>query len=251
MKISVSVKGIDQVKAMLAGQAKQIPYATSRAINAVAKAIEDEQRKTIGAKFDRPKAQTVRATFVLRSNKNNLTATVGLKDRGRGVPAAEYLAPNIGKNGRIPRNPKRSEYMLRTAGILPSGLFTVPGKEARLDAFGNMSRGQIVQILGYFRTFGNSPLNTKRMNVTDKYRAKAAKQQRQYFVVPVSDRKLKLYPGIWQEKPDRTLAPILMFVSRPVYNAVYDFYGSGRQVVNSRFDEEFNKYWRQSVSTAR
>lgn len=251
MKISVSVKGMDQVKAMLAGKAKQIPYATSLAINAVAKAVEEEQRKTIGAKFDRPKAQTVKATYMLRSSKTNLTATVGLKDRGRGVPAAEYLAPNIGKSGRVPRNPKRSEFMLRAAGILPSGLYTVPGKEARLDAYGNMSRGQIVQILSYFRTFGNTALNTKRMNATDKYRAKQAKQRRQYFVVPVADRKLKLHPGIWQETPDRTLAPILMFVSRPVYNAVYDFYGVGKKVVDRRFDEEFRRAWRIASSTAR
>lgn len=251
MQISVSIKGMDGAKAMISGQSRQIPFATSLAINAVAKFIEDEQRKTIGSKFDRPKAQTVKATYVIRSNKNNLTATVGLKDRSRGVPAAEYLAPNLGKAGRTPRNYKRSEYMLRAAGILTSGLYTVPGKEAKLDAYGNMSRGQIVQILSYFRTFGNTSLNTKRMNATDKYRAKAAKQQRQYFVVPVNDRKSKLYPGIWQEAPGRTLAPILMFVRRPVYNAVYDFYGTGKEIVDRRFDEEFQRAWRQAVSTAK
>ena len=243
---------MDGAKAMISGQSRQIPFATSLAINAVAKAIDDEQRKTIGSTFDKPKAETVKATYVIRSDKNNLTATVGLKDRSRrGAPAAEYLAPNLGKSGRTPRNYKRSEYMLRTAGILPAGLYTVPGKEAKLDAYGNMSRGQIVQILSYFRTFGNTALNTKRMNATDKYLAKAAKQQRQYFVVPVNDRKSKLYPGIWQEAPGRTLAPILMFVSRPVYNAVYDFYGTGKEIVDRRFDEEFRRAWRQAVSTAR
>ena len=251
MQISVSIKGMDVAKAMISGQSRQIPFATSLAINAVAKSIDDEQRKTIGSKFDKPKAQTVKATYVIRSNKNNLTATVGLKDRSKGVPASEYLAPNLGKSGRTPRNYKRSEYMLRAAGILPAGLYTGPGKEAKLDAYGNRSGGQIGQIRSDFRTFGNTALNTKRMNATDKYRAKAAKQQRQYFVVPVNDRKSKLYPGIWQEAPGRTLAPILMFVRRPVYNAVYDFYGIGKEIVDRRFDEEFHRAWRQAVITAR
>ena len=115
---------MDGAKAMISCQSRQIPFATSLAINAVAKSIDDEQRKTIGSKFDKPKAQTVKATYVIRSNKNNLTATVGLKDRSKGVPASEYLAPNLGKSGRTPRNYKRSEYMLRTAGILPAGLYT-------------------------------------------------------------------------------------------------------------------------------
>lgn len=251
MKITIDVKGIDAVKANLTGMGKQVAFSTSVALNAVAKEIEAAQREAIGGKFDRPKPQTVKATYTLRANKTNLTATVGLKDRGRGVPASEYLAPNIGRSGRVPRNYKRSEAMLRAAGILPAGLYTVPGKEARLDAYGNMSRGQIVQILSYFRTFGKTRLNTARMNATDKYRARAAKQQRQYFVVPVSDRNLKLHPGIWQETPGRTLAPILMFVSRPVYNAVYDFYGIGKKVAESRFDEQFSRALRGALATAR
>ncbi|WP_230685410.1 hypothetical protein, partial [Streptococcus pneumoniae] len=84
---------------------------------------------------------------------------------------------------------------------------TIPGKEAKLDAYCNMSRGQIVAILSYFRTFGlvaqgagnigsygsdrsgNARfINTGRMNRAKKTRARDA-----YFFVPVRDRKLGLY----------------------------------------------------------
>lgn len=251
MQITFDVKGLEILKANLSGMEKQVSFAASVALNATAKAVEEAERNAIGTKLDRPKPQTYRATYLTRSTKYNLTASVGIKDRSSGVPASEYLAPNIGASGRTPRSYKRSEAMLRAVGILPEGLYTVPGKGAKLDAYGNMSRGQIVQILSYFRSFGKTALNSTRMNATDKYRARLSKQQRQYFVVPVSDRKLKLYPGIWQETQGRGLSPVLMFVSRPVYTAIYDFYGIGAKVAASRFDEELTKAFRIAIRTAR
>lgn len=251
IRVNVDATGIAALKARLAGQARQIPYAASRALNATAKAVEAAERRNIQDVFDKPRPTTVTATYVQYSNKSNLQATVGLKERGAGVPAAEYLHPNIGSSGRQPRNYKRSEYMLRQAGILPAGMFTVPGKEAKLDQYGNMSRGQINQILAYFRTFGQNALNSKRMNMTDKRRGQLAKQQRQYFVVPVSDRKLKLYPGIWQETPGRTLAPVLMFVSRPTYRAIYDFGGLAEKVVRRTFGREFDAALAEAIRTAK
>ncbi|MDF5999583.1 hypothetical protein P4050_14390 [Pseudomonas aeruginosa] len=42
---------------------------------------------------------------------------------------------------------KASERNLRARGILPAGMFVVPAEGARLDQYGNMSRGQMIQIL--------------------------------------------------------------------------------------------------------
>jgi len=251
MKISVDVKGLEAVKAHLTGMGKQVAFAASKALNATAKIVQDEEQKAIAGKFDRPKAQTVKATRITYATKQKLEATISLKDRAGGVPAAEYLHPNIGKSGLQPRNYKRSEFMLRRQGILPEGLYTVPGKGARLDAYGNMSRGQIVQILSYFQSFGKTALNSKRMNMTQKGYAKAAKQQRQYFVVPVADRKLKLHPGIWQETTGRGLTPVLMFVSRPMYKAIYDFAGIGEKVARARFGAEFETALTDAIRTAK
>lgn len=249
--IKVKIEGMAALRANLAGMNKQVRFAASLALNETAKAIEKEEQSGIAGAFDRPKGQTVKATYVVRSDKNNLEATIGIKPRARGVPAAEYLSPNIGVSGKRARAYKRSEFMLRQAGILPAGMFTVPGKEAKLDQYGNMSRGQIVSILSFFRTFGASSLNTKRMNMTKEGREKAAAKKRQYFIVPIGDRKLKLFPGIWQETAQRTLAPILMFVSQPVYNAIYDFEGIARKVVRSRFRLEFDKALEYALRTAR
>ena len=48
---------------------------------------------------------------------------------------------------RGPRVDKASERNLRARGILPAGMFVVPAEGARLDQYGNMSRGQMIQIL--------------------------------------------------------------------------------------------------------
>lgn len=246
--INIKLEGIADVQRLLKNASKQVAFAASVAINNTAKNIEAEQRKEIGGTFDRPKPATVKATYVERSTKQNLTATIGLKDRSKGVPAAEYLHPNVQGGARAY---KRSEYMLNRAGILPSGMYTVPGKGAKLDVYGNMSRGQINQILSFFRTFGNTALNSTRMNMTDKRRTGMAKRRTDYFVVPVADRKTKLYPGIWQRTGNDELAPVLMFVSRPVYRAIYNFSEVAEKVVRRTFQSEFDKALVMALKTAK
>lgn len=246
--ITIKIEGLANVQRMLSNASKQVSFAASVALNNTAKNIEAEQRKAIGRTFDRPKPATVKATYVERSTKQNLTATIGIKDRSRGLPAAEYLHPNVQGGSR---SYKRSEYMLNRAGILPNGLYTVPGAGAKLDAYGNMSRGQINQILSYFRTFGNSSLNSKRMNMTDKRRAGMAKRRTDYFVVSVADRKTKLYPGIWQRMGNDTISPVLMFVSKPTYRAVYNFGEIAEKVVRRTFQAEFDKALELALRTAK
>lgn len=247
--ITIKLEGMGAFEAKLRGIQKQVPFATSVALNRTAKILEDGERAALGGStFDRPKPQTVKATYLTRSTKQNLVAEIGLKTRQMGIPAAEYLHANI-KGGA--RAYKRSELMLKQAGILPEGMFTVPGKGAALDAYGNMSRGQIVSILSFFRTFGNTSLNTKRMNMTDRARATRARKATDYFVVPVASKALKLYPGIWQRTGQNDIKPVLMFVSRPQYRAIYHFGEKAIKVSGTVFQKEFQTALAQAMATAR
>lgn len=246
MKISVDVKGLDVIKAHLDGQGKQVRYATAVALTRTAKAVEKDVQQTIPQKFDRPRPQTTKGTYMKKAIPATLEATVGIKDK-----IAAYLAPNIGAGGRTPRTYKNSEKMLRAAGFLAPGYFTVPAAGARLDQYGNMSRGQIVQILSYFRTFGKTALNTKRMNATDKYRAEVAAKNRDYFVVPVADRSAGLFPGIWQRSGKTSINPVLVFVNQPQYRAIYNFSEKARQTVQRVFQQEFKYSLAEAMRTAR
>lgn len=251
--IKVEVKGFDAALAQISGMQKQVRYATAVALTRTAQAAKDEVGRLMPSELDRPKPGTTKALRVERAIKENLTAVVRLNNRGEGVPSQEFIGHNI-TGGR--RGMKRSEMMLRAAGILPEGLYTIPGKEATLDAYGNMSRGQIVSILSYFRTFGltvlknGALLNSSRMNMTAATRARRVKRGNDYFVVPVRDRTLGLYPGIWK-RSGRELQPLLMFVKPGTHRKLVKIHETGERVVRRDFNRNFDQAFAEAMRTAR
>lgn len=222
-----------QVQREIDAIGKQARFAAAKALTQTAVTLRQDVASGLSSELDRPKPQTTRAMRVEKATRDNLTAVLRFTNRGEGVPAAEYLAHNI-TGGQ--RGLKRSELMLRAAGILPPGLVTIPGKAAKLDAYGNMSRGQIVSILSYFRAFGATALNSGRMN----RRAKGTRSKAEYFVVPVRDRRLGLYPGIWRAVNRTDLEPLLMFVSPGVHRKLIKLDDRGRRVVARDFNRLFN-----------
>lgn len=248
IKLDVRLEGYEKTVAYLKNRAGQVRFAAAVALTRTAKAVMDDQQASLPAELDRPKPGTVRAMRIEKATKETLAATVMFNERGRAGPVADFLRHNI-TGGRRPM--KRSEIMLRAAGILPEGLYTIPGKEAKLDAHGNMSRGQIVSILSYFRTFGITKLNSTRMNITDKTRARLARRKVDYFIVPISDRKLGLYPGIWQRTNGDTLAPILMFVKPGQHKKLIKFKETAERVVRRDFNRLFDQALADALRTAR
>lgn len=235
------------VRALVEGHARQLPFATALALTRTAWSVAGSETVEVGKVFDRPKPQTMKSFRVDKATKENLTAVVSIRSREQGLPADEYLTPNIGGGKRAM---KRSEIMLRAAGILPPGMQTAPGAGAQLDAFGNMSRGQIAQILSYFKTYGVTTLNSPRMNMTA---AKAArlKRTKSYFVVAVDGRKTKLAPGIWLRDSSGAIKPILMFIKPPSYGKRFNFTQVAEKQVQESFNTEFDRAFADAVRTAR
>lgn len=259
--IKVKIEGMDKTLAHLAGMQMQVKFAAAVALTRTAQAAKVEVARLMPAELDRPKPGTTRALRVEKATRYDLTAVVRLLNRGEGVPSQEFIGHNV-TGGR--RGMKRSELMLRAAGILPEGLYTVPGKEAKLDAYGNMSRGQIVSILSYFKTFGlvsraggfagswgslgsgdKNFINTGRMN-----RVKNTRSRDVYFFVPIRDRKLGLYPGIWK-RAGKELQPVLMFVKPGVHKKMVKIHETGERVVKREFSQLFNKAFADAMRTAR
>lgn len=238
ISIKIDMSGLKALEARIAGMGKQVNYAASRAINSVAFKVMKEESAGTSA-FDRPKPATRNAFRVEKSTKHNLTATISVKSREQGgLPANEYLHPNI-RGGK--RTVKRSEAMLRAAGILPSGMFTAPGKGAKLDAYGNMSRGQIAQILSYFQTYGKTALNSPRMNMSPDKRAKLQSRSA-YFIIPKR--------GIWQRN-GKSISPILLFISKAEYKQIFGFEKIAEGVIAREWKKEFNSALDEAIRTAR
>ena len=224
-------------------QRKQIPFATSVALNKTANGVQASLGKAMNV-FDRPKPVTKKGIYVVRSTKAKLTAVVGLKSRSSGAaPVAEYLAPNIAGTRRMD---KRSESLLKIIGVVPKGKQTRPGPDARLDSYGNMSRGQIVQIISYFRAFGGIRTSGRGRSFETQSEALNAPTKRKrssasMFVTPI---------GIWERK-GRAAKLLVTFTEPQAYSKKYDFDRVARTAAERKFDANFREALSNALATAR
>ena len=118
-------------------QRKQLPFATSLAINRTAQRVKAAEEAEVKRVFDRPTSRTTRGLFMQSGSKAKPEARVFLKDNqaGSGTPAAKFLLPQIEAGGR---DQKRFEVALKAVGILKAGWYVVPGDHAEIDAYGNI-----------------------------------------------------------------------------------------------------------------
>lgn len=248
--ISVDTRAVE--RALSDMQRRQLPFATSVALNDTARDVQLALRQGTSV-FDRPSPKTVRGTRLTRSSKTNLVATVGLLTREDGVPVDEYLSAQVVGGSRAD---KRSELLLQRAGILPPGKQTRPGSGARLDAYGNMSRGQIVQILSFFRTFGGVATSGRARGRAGTVTASQAINRKQgaprraleFFVV--REGQPGLATGIWQ-RTGRQIKPVLIFIDAPNYRPRYDFAGIATKTVAARINANFDRALKRALATAR
>lgn len=252
MIFDIDVKGaVAYVADQMRDKRKQVEFATAVALTRTAKRVEAAEVHEMTDVFNRPTPFTLSGTFVRPATTSNLSAEVKLKDfAGKGTPAATYLAAQL-RGGT--RGLKRFERALIAVGAMPPGFRAVPGAAAKLDSYGNMDRGQIVQILSYFRAF---PEAGYKANMTDKRRAALAKgsKTRQgfaYFVGRPGDRlPLGIYQRVYFAR-GTAIKPVLIFVASVAYEAIFDFDFVAKLTVDAAFDEEFRRAVVEAEATAR
>lgn len=232
----------------------QMPYATAVALTRTAKAGKEEIERQLPSLIDRPIPYTLRGFRLYPATKRKLIAEVDFRPAaGRGTSAHDYLAPLV-YGGK--RKLKAFEKSLQRTGLLPSGYAAVPGNAAKMDAYGNMSRGQIVQILSYFKSFGEQGYSA---NITDKKRDSLARGNKrtgahgfQYFIGRPAGGRLPL--GVWQRinfgELGTAIKPIIIFVSKPAYAKRLDVAGIAKRVIDERFRPELQRSVADALRTA-
>jgi hypothetical protein len=254
MQINVTTN-IAQVQKALKVQAKQVPFAMSVALNRTAEWAETNVRKEMTKVFDRPTRYFLRSLRVIRSTKTKLQATVWFKDRNSAENSSDLVRPHIQGGGRAT---KPMEQRLQSAGLMPAGWRAVPGEAATIDAFGNMSKGQITQllnVLGTYKEAGYNKANAATRARLAKGNVKKGVYGFEYFVNPVgSTRGKHLQPGVYKRVNTpfgSSLKPVLIFVRRAQYKVRLDFEGIVRRTVDQRFPAEFDAAFDRAVRTAR
>jgi hypothetical protein len=242
MDVKIKVTNKDQVmKIYTSEEGFSIPSITMRALNMTAdqvkQALVDEMSKT----FDRPTPYTLNAPYVWYATKSNLTAKVLLREFGGKSRSEKYLLTQV-QGGE--RRLKSFEKALQSIGVLPSGMYAVPGQRAPLDAYGNISAGFIVQILSYFRAFGEQGYKA---NITDEKKAKMAKGTKkkrgiEYFAIRKGDRGLK--PGIYRKTAfgfGKSTEPMIMFVKRPTYRQLLKWDEVAQRVIDQNWEKNLKE----------
>lgn len=250
--LTLRVQGLDEARRSVEGFSdRRFAAAVATALTRTAASIRTDLQREAKAVFDRPTPYTLRQLRYVGATAANLTAAVGFDiaavtdirgtvqrfAAGSDVPSSKYLQPQVAGGGR---RAKRFEVLLRAAGHLPAGYVTVPGQGAAIDAYGNMSRGQLIQILSQLRITAEAGYTRDMSFDARKQLAAQRKAGGRFFVIPVGDRRAA--PGVYQrEFAGRGITPVIMFVRAARYTPRFDFYGIASRLGAQRFPAELQR----------
>lgn len=227
---------------------RQHRFAVAVALTKTAQLVKEAQVEALKKTFDRPTPYTLKSLFMERATKQKLQARVWFKDEstGGGIPATKYIYPHVAGGGR---STKRFEKALQAAGHLPSGWLAMPGQGANLDAYGNVSRGQIIQILSQLRLTLTAGY-TRNMGLGKKGIAPQRKAGGRFFVIKPGG---PTQPGVYQrEFYGRGITPVMIFArqSGTGYRATLPFEEVAQRTVSRHFGDQFSAALDQAMSTA-
>lgn len=238
----------------------QVPFAMAKALTDTIKDVQEAEQQEMRKVFKMPTPYTMKSLYVRPATKARLEAVTWLK---HGSHAHHYLEPQIdGGDRRL----KGFEYRLVMNGLMRHDQRAVPAGGAKLDAYGNMSRGQIVQILSQLRT---AMVQGDFSNATNSKRSRAKRSVVAYFVSQgqgsrrfgFQGRRGKgamyeqhLPAGIWARHQfawGTAVKPVLLFVSKTSYAKRFSFYDVADRVIAERLPVRLSASISLALSTAR
>ncbi|MDD2663852.1 MAG: hypothetical protein PHD19_08830 [Dechloromonas sp.] len=261
MKVSTKITGLESALKVLGGLNKRVfEIADIAAKNDAAFAGYKAARDKIPSVFDRPTPWILSGVRYHKASKTKPYSEVGLNLDGnkQGVNRADVLQAEIFGGAR---RQKRHELALRAAGVLPPGMFIAPGPAAIIDRYGNMSAGQIVQIISWFDGFERAA--GARQNMSDERRGKLWKGKKvkgvkqrgfRYFVLTKPQGKLR--PGIYLQKNYQSIherariahlqyggaKAVMFFVRQPQYRKRFDLFKVVDEAAVEQYRRSINFY---------
>ena len=217
--VSINVKVSDLgVKEKLMSMSSQAPFATAKALTRTALLVRDGIVQEMRRAFDRPTPYVLRSLQVEPATKQRLISIVRPRDfAGKGTAAWRFLSPQVFGGSR---ERKRSESRL--------GGDIVPGKGAKLDQYGNISRAQVQQALSAIGVRQDSAQNSPRAGRTRGMKGGT------YFATP---------RGVLLRRSSNRgdVAYVLRIVRRPEYRPRLKYFETAKAVFEKHFRAEFNK----------
>ena len=247
INIGVRIEGFSALSASLGSQARQVPFAASLAINRTAQRVREETLAEMSAQFDRPTPLVMKSLFISPATKAKLQAAVYLKDREIGGKNSRSMAEILGHQfAGGTRLRKRMENAFTEAGLISLGEYLVPGPDAKLDQYGNLSRGQTQQIYAALRLF-RDPYQNATQSARSQRHAKAAGR------IVWSDGKgaNKRRRGLWATDARGFPKLLMLVIPTPVYRRRIDMDRQSAMIVASDFPANFDAALKKALATAR
>lgn len=245
MKITIDMKGMDLLKKAMAELPKKAQYAAVSAMNKSMEWSQTSVRREMRRVFDKPTPWVLNSLRIKHANVSNMTAELAFKDINSATSARTMVFPHV-EGGH--RHFKTMESRLLRMGAIQPGYNAVPGGGADLDANGNMSRGQISQLLNVLGAYTESGFNKANIGTRKRLAKGNAKKNVYgfvYWINPIGPKQEKhLQPGVYQRVQTAfgsSLKPILIFVKQAAYKKRLDFYGIAKREVDLRFAGEFTR----------
>ena len=240
----LSVKSnIDEVLRFTDRFNRNFPFAVALALTRTAQDVQrevyDEQRD----EFDRPTPYTMNDLFIKKATKNNLVAEVAVKDRlySKTTRSPEDILGHQFLGGGK-RKRKAIEVYATQAGLIGPSEYLVPSDYAKLDAYGNMSRGQVAQIMSQLR------LGIDLYQYASKSKRSMAKRRGVgYFW----SRGGHLARGVWKRDGRYDVVPVLMVAGSVSYTARINVSRVGERVTAAKFAGHLRAAWEQALRTSR
>ena len=245
--LGVRIEGLSAISASLGSHARQVPFAASLAINRTAKRVREETMVAMSAQFDRPTPLVMKSLFITPATKAKLQAAVYLKDREIGGKNSRSMAEILGHQfAGGTRLRKRMENAFTEAGLISLGEYLVPGPDAKLDQYGNLSRGQTQQIYAALRLF-RDPYQNATQSARSQRHAKAAGR------IFWSDGKgaNKRRRGLWATDARGFPKLLMLVIPTPVYRRRIDMDRQSATIVAKDFSAHFDAALKKALSTAR
>lgn len=234
---------------------QQIPFAIAKALNEVAVLVKDAEKREMEKVFDNPTPYTLNSVFFKKATKQKFEVNIIIRNEAaKGTPPVKYLEPQIFGGTR---RAKSSERQLREKGLIEDNMFWAAGQKAKLDRYGNVSPGQIVQILSALKAFrevgyvANRSANGRTRNPLN-YKKKNKQIGTNIFVQKEWGQ--SLYPGVYKRikrdgKPG--VEPLLVFLENPQFKERFNFFRVGEEIYDKEFENKFNETIQYALATAR
>lgn len=219
---------------------RQLPFAYSVALNAMAADLIELNRKHMAREFDAPTRWTLNAFHFTRARKSNLSVTI---KRKTAAASRDYLLRQSEGGTRKQTGLER----LLNSRLAYTGQvgFVVPTKHMPRNAHGNMSSAQVQRILSGLKSQNDSAQNETKQSGKRQRRSTAGR----YFVPKEGGR---ASPGVYLRKGKAAPVKVLAFTSKaPRYQARFKFLPNMQRATSRMLPGHLGKAMARAMATAR